>query len=69
MVKQSLVNFECRGIEITEAIMGDYFSVHVKGSNAVFDNADFNDLWCEYDENISAVAQVEDPKLDIARLK
>lgn len=49
--------------------MGDYFSVHVRGSNAVFDNADFNDLWCEYDENISAVAQVEDPKLDIARLK
>lgn len=49
--------------------MGDYFSVHVKGSNEVFGNADFNDLWCEYDENISAVAQVEDPKLDIARLK
>jgi hypothetical protein len=42
-----------------EVVMGDYFKVSVKGSNTVFDNPDFTDLWCEYDENISAVAQVE----------
>jgi hypothetical protein len=41
----------------------------VKGSNAVFPNADFTDLWCEYDENISGVAQVEDPKLDVIKTK
>ena len=49
--------------------MGDYFTVSVKGSSAVFPHADFRDLWCEYDENISGVAQVEEPKLDVTRTK
>jgi hypothetical protein len=69
LVKEALANFECRGLEILEVVMGEYFNVSVKGSNTVFDNADFTDLWCEYDENISAVAQVEDPKLDVVRSK
>lgn len=49
--------------------MNDYFNVSARGSNTVFENADFSDLWAEYDEAISAVVQVEDPRLDIVKSK
>jgi len=39
-------------------LMTDIFVVKVKESGTVFENADFGDLWCEYDDKISGVAQV-----------
>lgn len=49
--------------------MSNYFTVKVRGSSNSFQEADFSDLWCEYDDNISAVAQVEDAKFDIVLSK
>lgn len=45
--------------------MSSYFTVKVRGSSNAFQEADFSDLWCEYDDTISAVVQVEDAKFDI----
>ena len=38
--------------------IGDFFTVYAKGSDSVFEGADFTDLWAEYDEKTSNVAQV-----------
>jgi hypothetical protein len=67
LVKASIAEFECRGVEIMEIDMGEYFNVEVKDSGTIFEKADFTDLWCEYDDKISAVAQVEEPKLEVVR--
>lgn len=52
------MSFECRGVEIVSVELQDQFSVHVKDSTTVFQNADFSDLWAEYDDKISGLAQV-----------
>ena len=28
-----------------EVLIGDYFTVHAKGGDTVFESADFSDLW------------------------
>ena len=50
-------------------VLGDQFSVKVKDSPTVFNEADFSDLWAEYDDNISGLATVEGQKFDIVRAK
>lgn len=47
----------------------DQFAVKVKDSSTTFDNADFSDLWAEYDDQISGLAQVEQQKLEVVRGK
>ncbi len=69
MVKGAIAYFQCRGLEMIEVLIGDYFTVHAKGSDTVFESADFSDLWAQYDEKTSSVAQVEDPKLDLILFK
>ena len=36
LIKEALANFECRGVEIVEVVMSNYFKVAVKGSNTEF---------------------------------
>lgn len=69
MIKGIFANVECRGLEISGIVMNDIFTVKVKESGTIFENADFSDLWCEYDDKISGVAQVEEQKFDIVRSK
>jgi hypothetical protein len=56
-------------VEITEVIMPDQFIVKVKDSPTIFQEADFSDLWAEYDEVISGLATVEGQKFEIVRSK
>lgn len=58
IIKEPLASFECRGLEIMGAVMNDQFSVKVKDSPTVFHEADFSDLWAEYDDAISGLATV-----------
>ena len=64
-----LLNFECRGLEVVGVPLGDYFKVKVRDSPGEFDEADFTDLWAEYDDTLGEVAQVEEQKLEIVRNK
>jgi hypothetical protein len=64
-----LASFECRGAEILNVVLKDQFAVKVKDSATTFTEADFSDLWAEYDDGISGLAQVEDAKFDIVRSK
>lgn len=61
--------FECRGAEILEVVLKDQFNVKAKGSGNTFEEADFSDLWAEYDDGIDGLVQVEDAKFDIVRSK
>lgn len=69
MVKEVIANLECRGVEIKTIRFDDVFTVKVKDSDTVFENADFSDLWCEYDEKISGVAQIEEQAFEIVPCK
>ena len=52
-----------------KAELRDQFWVKIKDSPTVFENADFSDLWAEYDEHVSGLATVEQQKLDVVKGK
>ena len=49
--------------------LGDYFKVKAKDSPGEYEEADFTDLWAEYDETLGEVVQVEEQKVEIIRAK
>lgn len=69
MIKETIACFECRGLEILEVVMTDQFLVKVKDSATVFPDADFSDLWAEYDDATSDLATVDEQKFDIVKTK
>ena len=40
-IKQSIAIMECRGLDIIAVALGNAFSVEVRGSGTVYENADF----------------------------
>ena len=67
MIKETIASFECRGVEIKEVVMKDQFSVKVKDSPTVFHEADFSDLWTDYDEVLDGLATVKQQNFASAR--